>query len=44
MLSFPVSLSAWFWGKFLGRLMLVVAPIFAALIAADIEAELAKLA
>jgi ABC-2 type transport system permease protein len=34
MLSFPVSLSAWFWGKFLGRLMLVVAPIFAALIAA----------
>lgn len=34
MLSFPVSLSAWFWGKFIGRLALVVAPIFAALIAA----------
>lgn len=34
MLSFPVSLSAWFWGKFIGRLMLVVAPIFVALITA----------
>ena len=34
MLSFPVSLAAWFWGKFLGRLVLVVSPVLAALTAA----------
>lgn len=31
MLAFPVSLSAWFWGKFIGRLGLVVVPVVAAL-------------
>lgn len=31
MLAFPVSLSAWFWGKFLGRFLLVEAPVLAAL-------------
>ncbi len=31
MLAFPVSLAGWYWGKFLGRLVLVVLPVVAAL-------------
>lgn len=31
MLSFPVKLSHWYWGKFLGRLLLVLLPVIAAL-------------
>lgn len=30
MLSFPVSLGGWYWGKFLGRLILVVVPVVVA--------------
>ncbi|MBK8456887.1 MAG: ABC transporter permease [Phyllobacteriaceae bacterium] len=32
MLAFPIGLGAWFWGKFLGRLVLTVAPVAAALL------------
>ena len=32
MLAFPVGLASWFWGKFAGRFVLVVAPIIAALL------------
>lgn len=31
MLAFPVGLGAWFWGRFLARLMLIIAPVLAAL-------------
>lgn len=31
MLALPISLSAWFWGKFVGRLVLVVLPVLAGL-------------
>lgn len=31
MLSFPISLSHWYWGKFIGRLLLIVLPVLAAL-------------
>lgn len=31
MLAFPIGLGAWYWGKFLGRLLLLVAPVAAAL-------------
>ena len=31
MLSLPVSLSAWFWGKFIGRLFVVLIPVLAAM-------------
>ena len=31
MLAFPVSLPGWYWGKFLGRLVLVIIPVAAAL-------------
>ena len=34
MLSLPVSLSAWFWGKMLGRFVVVFLPVFLAMIAA----------
>ncbi len=34
MLSLPVSLSAWFWGRFLGRFMIVFSPVFLAMSAA----------
>lgn len=34
MLSFPVALSQWYWGKFLGRLLLVVLPVVGALLLA----------
>ncbi len=34
MLSLPVSLSAWFWGRFLGRFVVVFLPVFLAMTAA----------
>jgi ABC-2 type transport system permease protein len=32
MLAFPMQLSHWYWGKFAGRLLLIVLPILAALL------------
>ena len=34
MLSLPVSLAAWFWGKLLGRFLVVFLPVFFAMLAA----------
>ncbi|MBL8440303.1 MAG: ABC transporter permease subunit, partial [Betaproteobacteria bacterium] len=34
LLSLPVSLGAWFWGKILGRYVVVFAPVFLAMLAA----------
>ncbi len=34
LLSLPVSLGAWFWGKILGRYIVVFAPVFLAMLAA----------
>lgn len=34
LLSLPVSLSAWFWGKFLGRYIVIFAPVFVAMLGA----------
>ncbi|MDX9995211.1 MAG: ABC transporter permease subunit [Rhodocyclaceae bacterium] len=34
LLSLPVSLGAWFWGKILGRYLVVFAPVFLAMLAA----------
>jgi len=31
MLSFPVSLSSWYWGRFIGRFIVVFIPVFAAM-------------
>ena len=38
LLSFPVSLSAWFWGKFLGRFFVVFLPVFLAMVGAVVWA------
>ena len=32
MLSLPVSLNAWYWGRFVGRFAVVFAPVFAAML------------
>ena len=34
MLSLPVTLSAWFWGRFLGRFFVVFLPVFLAMVGA----------
>ncbi|WP_126444348.1 ABC transporter permease [Sulfuricystis multivorans] len=34
LLSLPVSLAAWFWGKILGRYLVIFAPVFLAMLAA----------
>ncbi len=34
LLSLPVSLGAWFWGKILGRYIVIFAPVFCAMLAA----------
>jgi ABC-2 type transport system permease protein len=34
LLSLPVSLSAWFWGKIVGRYIVVFAPVFLAMLGA----------
>lgn len=36
LLSLPISLSAWFWGKIVGRYLVVFAPVFLAMIGAVI--------
>jgi len=36
MLSQPVSLAAWYWGRFIGRFIVVFAPVFLAMAAAVI--------
>jgi len=38
LLSLPVSLGAWFWGKILGRYIIVFAPVFLAMLAAVVIA------
>jgi ABC-2 type transport system permease protein len=38
LLSLPVSLGAWFWGKILGRYLVIFAPVFLAMFAAVIIA------
>ena len=38
MLSLPVNLSAWYWGKFLGRFTVVFLPVFLAMLAAVVWA------
>lgn len=38
LLSLPVSLGAWFWGKILGRYIVIFAPVFLAMLAAVIIA------
>ena len=34
LLSLPVSLAAWFWGKIVGRYLVIFLPVFAAMVAA----------
>ncbi len=38
LLSLPVSLGAWFWGKILGRYIVIFAPVFLAMLASVIIA------
>jgi ABC-2 type transport system permease protein len=38
LLALPVSLSAWFWGKVLGRYLMVFAPVFLAMLGASLWA------
>lgn len=38
LLSLPISLSAWFWGRFLGRFIVVFLPVFLAMVGAVIWA------
>ena len=40
MLAFPMRLGHWYWGKFLGRLILIVVPVLAALAFAVVYGEL----
>ncbi|MDX9951405.1 ABC transporter permease [Azonexus hydrophilus] len=40
LLSLPVALQAWFWGKFLGRYLVVFAPVFLAMFGAVIWASI----
>ena len=40
LLSLPISLSAWFWGRFLGRFIVVFLPVFLAMVGAVIWAAL----
>ncbi|WP_306607905.1 ABC transporter permease [Azonexus sp.] len=43
LLSLPVSLQAWFWGKFLGRYIVVFAPVFLAMLGAVIWASFSNI-
>jgi ABC-2 type transport system permease protein len=43
LLSLPVSLGAWFWGKILGRYVVVFAPVFLAMLAAVCWATLREI-
>ena len=40
LLSLPISLAAWFWGRFLGRFIVVFLPVFLAMIGAVIWASI----
>ena len=40
LLSLPISLSAWFWGRFLGRFIAVFLPVFLAMVGAVIWAAI----
>ncbi|MBI2236438.1 MAG: ABC transporter permease subunit [Magnetospirillum sp.] len=40
MLSLPVPLGAWFWGKMIGRFVVVFLPVFLAMAAAAVYAEI----
>ncbi|MCP3852587.1 MAG: ABC transporter permease subunit [Gammaproteobacteria bacterium] len=40
LLSLPISLAAWFWGRFLGRFLVVFLPVFLAMIGAVIWASI----
>ncbi|MCU7837143.1 MAG: ABC transporter permease [gamma proteobacterium symbiont of Taylorina sp.] len=40
LLSLPISLSAWFWGRFLGRFIVVFLPVFLAMVGAVIWAAI----
>jgi ABC-2 type transport system permease protein len=40
LLSLPISLAAWFWGRFLGRFVVVFLPVFLAMIGAVIWAAI----
>lgn len=40
LLSLPISLAAWFWGRFLGRFIVVFLPVFLAMIGAVIWAAI----
>lgn len=43
LLSLPVGLQAWFWGKFLGRYVAVFAPVFLAMLGAVIWASIVNI-
>lgn len=43
MLALPVSLGAWYWGKMIGRFVVVFMPVFLAMAAAGIWAEYAAI-
>ena len=43
LLSLPVSLGAWFWGKILGRYIVVFAPVFLAMLAAVLIAMIKEI-
>lgn len=43
LLSLPVALQAWFWGKFLGRYIVVFAPVFLAMLGAVIWASISNI-
>ena len=40
LLSLPVSLAAWFWGKIVGRYLMIFAPVFVAMVASVVIALL----
>jgi len=40
LLSLPISLAAWFWGRFLGRFIVVFLPVFMAMVGAVIWASI----
>jgi len=40
LLSLPISLAAWFWGRFLGRFIVVFLPVFLAMVGAVIWASI----
>jgi len=42
LLSLPVSLSAWFWGKIVGRYLVVFAPVFLAMLGAALWAMVSE--